>query len=251
MKLRIRHDTKKRIKGFSLVTAVIITAFFIKIFAIGSTPSPENNAMQNFLTASNAPSPVPTIDPAYTELEAKFEQEKMVLRKQIDELNTKVSRGEYDRKEALKKEKVIKAINNNIGGVFTNKGNYIFNICKKYNVNPMMLTAIMKHETANGTSEVCKNANNPGGVNWYEGCGYSKYGWYQKYPNIEIGIEKMAKLIKENYIDQGRGDIASIGKKYAPPSDPRNGIAGMDNHAWPVSVSNIYIKILNEAEQNI
>jgi hypothetical protein len=45
----------------------------------------------------------------------------------------------------------------------------------------------------------------------------------------------------------GGGDIYSIGRKWAPVSDPRNGIAGMDNGEWPRGVTEIYRTIEKEA----
>lgn len=160
----------------------------------------------------------------------------------------KVSRGEMDRLQELNKQKVINAISNNLGGVFVGKARYIYAISKGNEVNPMLLASIMRWETGNGTSDVCKNANNPAGLNWYKDCGYAKYGWYQKFPTLEKGIEKMAILIKDNYIDCGLTDISKIGRKYAPTSDKRNGMYGMDNNKWVPKVTEIYNKILKEAE---
>lgn len=112
----------------------------------------------------------------------------------------------------------------------------------------MLIASIMKWETANGTSDLVKNCNNPAGLNWYKGCGYPKSGWYQKFPTLEVGIEKMIKLIKKHYIDEGLTDIYSIGAKYAPLDDHRNGIAGMDNNKWSPNITKFYEKILSESK---
>jgi hypothetical protein len=190
------------------------------------------------------------------EIMQQHKQEKEQLLKTVEavqvERNTlyqeKVSRGEIERTQQLNKQKVITAIANNLGGVFNGKARYIYAICKGYEVNPMLLAAIMRWETANGTSNVCVNAKNPGGINWWKGCGYPKYGWYIDYGNIEKGIDEMAKLIKDNYIDCGLTDISKIGRKYCPTSDKRNGMYGMDNNKWVPKVTEIYNKILKEAE---
>jgi beta-N-acetylglucosaminidase len=150
-------------------------------------------------------------------------------------------------KESLKKERVVQAISNNLGGVFKTKSEVIYLSAKNHNVNPMLLTAIIKWETADGTSEVCLKANNPGGINYWEKCGYEKYGWYVKYPTLDKGIEAMAYLIRNNYIDKGLTDIASIGAKYCPLNDPRDGRYGMSNAKWVPGVTKYYQKILEEA----
>lgn len=158
-----------------------------------------------------------------------------------------VSRGDAKREEFIP-EKVIKAIENNLDGVFNGKAKYIYDTSKSNNVNPMLVASIMKWETANGTSDLVKNCNNPAGLNWYKGCGYPKSGWYQKFPTLEVGIEKMIKLLKKYYIDEGLTDIYSIGAKYAPLDDHRNGIAGMDNNKWSPNITKFYEKMLEEAK---
>jgi beta-N-acetylglucosaminidase len=242
----------KKNKNIIIFFSIVFTSFIIKIIFFTGLPDANKNPFYNFMVGATTPTPIP-IHEQMQIMSANFQQEKLILKKEIEDVKRerdqiKASRGELERREELRKQKVIQAINNNLGGVFKNKGDQIYKTCKLYSVNPMMLTAIIKHETSNGTSDVVKNANNPGGINWYKGCGYPKYGWYQKYPSIDVGIEKMARLIKTNYIDEGRGDIVSIGLKYAPPSDPRNGIGGMDNTKWATHVTNKYLQILKEAE---
>jgi beta-N-acetylglucosaminidase len=150
-------------------------------------------------------------------------------------------------RETLKKERVVQAINNNLGGVFKGKAGVIYTASKKESVNPMLLASMIKWETADGTSEVCLKANNPGGINYYEKCVYERYGWYVKYPTLDKGIEAMAHLLKSNYIDKGLTDISSIGAKYCPLNDPRDGMYLMDNAKWVPKVTKFYLKILEES----
>lgn len=192
------------------------------------------------------------------DIEEEYAKEAVAYQKEIESLKNNMqltrqqqtSRGETERTEKperLVKEKVIQAIDNNLKGKFKGKAGVIYSAGKGRSVNPMLLAAIIKHETANGSSKVCVKANNPGGINWYKGCGYPKYGWYIKYPTIDDGIYAMANLLRCNYIDKGLKDIDSIGAKYAPVSDSRDGLYGMDNAKWPLLVELHYQKIYKEA----
>jgi hypothetical protein len=158
-----------------------------------------------------------------------------------DRLNSeKVSRGEIDRIQQLNKSKVINAISNNLGGVFVGKARYIYAICKGYEVNPMLLVAIMKHETGNGTSNAVKSLNNPGGI-------MLSGSKLKRFATLENGIEAMTRLLKDFYIDQGRCDIKSIGAKYCPVG-ANNDKAYNLNQYWVPTVTANYNKILKEAQ---
>ena len=182
-----------------------------------------------------------------------------------------VSRGEVDREE-FQKEKVIKAINNHLGGLLSNTGDFFYQSGQAWSVNPMLMAAISYHETLNGSPvqiikgkkypSVLKKCNNVAGINWdykiwikENGKAiqiinpYKKDGWYNVYPSIQVSVEEMAKKLRWWYIDDGKCDIYSIGKKWAPPDDARNGMYGMDNNKWPSEVEEIYKKILEEAKQ--
>lgn len=190
--------------------------------------------LQTNVQATSTPIPTPTIVPASTPIPTQS--------------SNQVSRGEVKREEFIP-EKVVQAIENNLDGVFNGKAKYIYDTSKANNVNPMLMASIMKWETANGTSDLVVNANNPGGINWKKGDKYPKYKkWYIKFPTLEEGIEQNIKLIKRFYIDEGRTDIYSIGAKYAPLDDYRNGIGGMDNSKWSPNITKFYEKMLSEAK---
>ena len=248
MLVRIGARKRKSIKRF-----VVFSAAFTGVCIIGAT----GNILLNNATDGRAPEQF-ILDKisGKDEVVQEYKIERQIYLSELEKLKNEnhnmrielVSRGEIERVEKLKKEKVIKAIANNLKGKFHGYAEDIYNEGKEHNVNPMLLAAIMKHETANGSSDVCVNADNPGGINWWEGCGYPRYGWYIDYPNLKKGIEEMAKLLKTNYIDLGLADIYSIGAKYAPVSDKRNGLYGMDNSKWPLFVERNYQKIYEEAK---
>jgi hypothetical protein len=104
-----------------------------------------------------------------------------------------------------------------LGGVFTGKIDMINSAAQRHGVDSRLLTAIAIHETGNGTSDIVRGKNNPGGL--YD----SKKGEYKSFPTLEAGFDAMAKNLKENYIDQGLTTVEAIGNKYAKPgeNDPK------------------------------
>lgn len=93
-----------------------------------------------------------------------------------------------------------------------------------------LLKAISYFETGRLKSPLWKNSNNPGGIT----CGSR----YCKYISKEVGIIKMAELLRKGYIDKGLDTIDKIHKKYAPPgakNDPNK-----TNIYWPSHVKSIY-----------
>lgn len=149
------------------------------------------------------------------------------------------SRGDVNRsEEKYNAQKVIDAITKNLGGAFLFKAKYIYETSKKNNVNPMLVAAIMKHETGNGTSKAVKELNNPGGLMGNNGL--------MRFNTLEDGINKMIVILKEYYIDQGLTTIEQIQRKYCPvgaSNDPTN----LNVH-WLPNVTKNYLKILEEAK---
>lgn len=159
-----------------------------------------------------------------------------------------VSRGEVDRPantpkpvEAEKKydkTKVINAISNNLGGVFIGQAEYIYTTSRQYNVNPMLVAAIARQETGNGTSVAVKQLNNPGGLMGNNGL--------MRFATLQDGVLKMVQVLKNLYIDQGLTSIEQIQKKYCPigaENDPTK----LNKH-WLPNVTANYLKILEEAK---
>ncbi len=51
-----------------------------------------------------------------------------------------------------------------LGGVFTGKAQAFLNAGTQNQIDPVLLAAIARLETGNGTSNAVKNYNNPGGL---------------------------------------------------------------------------------------
>jgi hypothetical protein len=165
------------------------------------------------------------------------------LKKEIELLKT--SRGDYTR-EQFKKEKVIQAIDNNLGGLLNGKGAVFYDAGQQNNVNPMLMAAISVHETASGNSKVLRECNNVAGINWTSN-NEPHIGRYRVFSSIDDSIYNLAYLLNNYYIQQGRTTIDSIGRKFCPLDDIDNGKYGMSNESWIPNVTKIYQKILKEA----
>jgi len=102
-------------------------------------------------------------------------------------------------------------------------------------LSKLMTSIILVEVGSNCDSKVLNQAENVGGLNWFDGCGYPIYSkWYINFKDnggINKSIEMKAGILSR-YIKEGRTNIQSIGLKYAPPNDSRNGIGGMDNISW-------------------
>lgn len=223
-------------KGVGIICVMGLIAVNIKVFAIGVEP-PEvpSGKVEAFMFSGIIPSPTAHPDSVKS----------LELQKQLDYINKQLTAVTNEnnsikveaKANSLQRQKVITAIANNLGGVFKGKAEYIYNTSKAYNLNPMLVTAIIFHETGNGNSSACRNLNNPGGLMGNNGL--------IKFGSIENGIERMCKVLKEGYIDQGRTTIESIQTKYCPigaSNDPQK-----INHFWLPNVTTKYQKILSES----
>lgn len=90
-----------------------------------------------------------------------------------------------------------------------------------YGVNAILLMAMAKHETGNGTSELFINKNNLFGFNAYD---YDPYNQAKDFASPGDSIMYVAKHLKENYLNP-KGDFYNgistdgIGKDYATDPD--------------------------------
>jgi hypothetical protein len=131
---------------------------------------------------------------------------------------------------------IAKKINKYLGGVLKDKGIVFAMLGGQYDVNPYMVAAIAIQETGNGTSDAAVNLNNVGGM-------MGKNDKLIKYKSVEDCLEGVFKNLKENYIDIGLTDIATIGKKYCPvgaKNDPTN----LNKH-WTPNVTEYYLQMRN------
>lgn len=251
---KISFRQKKKIDVKLILCIIFVpTLAFIGNLAIKEEVEKSNQAIKDFTLDAMGYEPAEN----YKQEFENYKQEITRLQLENERLKqeSKVSRGNVDRpspspaspaKEEFVPDKVIKSIENNLQGAFKGKAPFIYQKSRQYNVNPMLMAAIMKHETGNGSSKVVVNADNPGGLVWYEGCPYPKFGIFIDYPTLEKGIEDMVRQLKVFYIDKGLTSIEQIQKKYAPlkaDNDPTN-----LNVYWTPMVTKNYLKILEEAK---
>lgn len=69
---------------------------------------------------------------------------------------------------------------------------------EEYGVNGILLMAMAKHETGNGTSELFLNKNNLFGFNAYD---YDPYNQASKFDSPADSINTVAKHLADNYLD--------------------------------------------------
>jgi hypothetical protein len=133
--------------------------------------------------------------------------------------------------------KKIKSIAHNLGGLMTGHSTYLYNKCLEYSLDPLMVAAIIKHESANGTSIDIRKQTNIAGFMGSRGLMYFK--------SIRDSIDFMVILLKKFYIDQGYNTLEKIQKKYCPigaANDP----TGLNKH-WLPGVSNFYKIMVEES----
>lgn len=238
---------KKRKLDVKLILCMIFlpTLAFIGNLAIKEEVEKSNQAIKEFTLEAMGYEPAEN----YTQEFENYKQEIARLQLENERLKqeSKVSRGSVDRpspspaspaKEEFVPDKVIKAIENNLQGAFKGKAPFIYQKSRQYNVNPMLVAAIARHETGNGSSKAVVELNNPGGLMGSNGL--------IRFNSLESGIESMVKTLKNLYIDMGLTSIEQIQKKYCPigASNDPTGI----NKYWLPMVTNNYLKILEEAK---
>ena len=109
----------------------------------------------------------------------------------------------------LTMEELSAKLNRIIKGQMSGKGHLIATECLKRGVDPYVATAIMMHETGNGSSRMCHECYNFGGQKG-SGCGA-----YQRFSSTDDGITKMIDNLYRNYYARGLTTIESIGSRYA------------------------------------
>ena len=240
-KLRIRgcDGMRKYILQSLAVFVVLVGAVIIQGTCLSDhTPWTEDkNIAMRILTSGISPSPTPHPDTVRVS----------ELQTQIDYLNSQIELVSLENQSMskeitnvnLQRQKVIKAISNNLGGVFKGKADYIYNTCVLNGVRPELMASIFRHETGNGTSSMVRNKNNPGGIR------YNNSYEFVSYKSLDEGIKANIMLIKNNYIDKGRKDIRSIGVRYCPSDDPTD-TEGL-NDDWIPTVTTIYKRIIKES----
>ena len=128
--------------------------------------------------------------------------------------------------------KLADTFNHSFKGALAGKGSAIVEAAKKYGIDPKLLGAIVANESGWGTSSASKNKNNLSGTMDSSGMNLKQFD------SVEDCLDYTAKNLKNNYIDEGRTTISSIGAKYCPVG-AANDPTGM-NSGWVPTVSSIY-----------
>lgn len=158
----------------------------------------------------------------------------------------------------IKVKTINKYFNLNNSGVLKGKGNIFVQTATLYGLDPYRLVSIAAHES-NGNSYAAKNQNNICGINWSneEVKQLKKRGYNPSIYNIKIygsideNILSLGFKLKYLYKDVwGLTTLSEIQTRYAPTSDPRQGLDGMDNTIWTQNTIKIYYK-LQEIEEGL
>jgi len=113
-------------------------------------------------------------------------------------------------------------------GVLIGQGSVIETISSKYNVDPLLLVAIMLHESANGTSDFIRNRNNPAGLKWRNGETWLDGNSHAKFATLEDGISRLGLTMYEYKVQYKRNTLYKIGSVYA------------EDASWYKKVAKIY-----------
>ena len=119
-------------------------------------------------------------------------------------------------------EELSAQLNKSLGGILAGHGNTIAAHSLKVGVDPYIVTAIMMHETGNGTSRIANGCYNFGGQKG-SGCG----AW-KRYNSVDEGLTGMIDNLYNNYYAHGLTTVEAIGSRYA------------ESGTWP-SMINWYI----------
>lgn len=136
-------------------------------------------------------------------------------------------------KRAIVTDAVLEA---KMSGVLKGFGQYIIEQCRKQGICPVFATAVMMHESANGTSKFAKDKNNVAGI--YDG----KNKKYVEFDDVQQCIAFTIELLSnDSYAGKKRQTLSAIQKRYCPvgaANDPK-GI----NDQWAGGVQH-WMKVL-------
>ena len=119
----------------------------------------------------------------------------------------------------------------------TGHSTYLYNRCIEYGLDPLMVAAIIKHESANGTSLAIRRQNNIAGF-------MGNDDRLRNFKSIDSSVDFMVNLLKTHYINEGKTTLAQIQKKYCPIG-VRNDPTGLNKY-WLPSVNEYYKTMVKE-----
>ena len=171
----------------------------------------------------------------YAYVDTNFSDQNIVARESFDELalsnlDIKASTAELKRVVVFDNktyDELVKLINKSLGGVLAGHGDIIVKRSLELKVDPYVVTAIMMHETGNGTSKIARTCNNFGGQKG-PGCGA-----YRRYGSVDEGLKGMINNLYKNYYSKGLTTIDRIAPRYA------------ESGAWPAKIKWYVNKIKN------
>lgn len=115
----------------------------------------------------------------------------------------------------------IEAVLKKYGSPAVGKGQTLYDLGVKYNINPAYALAFFVHESGCGTKGVARFTNSLGNIRTTPG--YADYQGYRSYPTWESGMEDWYKLISELYVGEwGLRTVDAIIPVYAPWGDNNN-----------------------------
>ena len=125
--------------------------------------------------------------------------------------------------QGMTMEELGAKLNRSLGGILAGHGNTIAEHSLKVGADPYVVTAIMMHETGNGTSGIANSCYNFGGQKG-SGCG----AW-KRYNSVDEGLTGMIDNLYNNYYAHGLTTVEAIGSRYA------------ESGTWP-SMIHMYIE---------
>ena len=114
--------------------------------------------------------------------------------------------------QGMTMEELSKKLDKSLGGILAGHGKTIAEHSLKVGVDPYIVTAIMMHETGNGTSRIANSCYNFGGQKG-SGCGV-----YKRYGSVDEGLRGMIDNLYNNYYAHGLKTVEAIGPRYAESS---------------------------------
>ena len=145
----------------------------------------------------------------YATLDVDVDRSKLMSRGLIDRKGINVNIGEESN---LSREQVEYLLR---GGGMVGLSDSILYCERLFKVNALLIIAVSKHESANGTSNLARNKNNL--------FGFNAYGDIDKnaidYPSKAESVYAFSNLIRNNYFNKGLTVTSSIGEVYCESGD--------------------------------
>lgn len=182
------------------------------------TTSDKTNLMKTVLTSESEG----IIKTQEVELQTKYQEEKEQAAAEAESQRL----AEEEAQRVAASAVYVNKLNNSLKGVLSGYGQYFYDTCQAYGVDPYLAGAISMYETGWGSSTLAVNQNNVGGMRYA--------GEWLTFGSLERGIEAFIRNIANNYVAYGMTTPATMVNKYAEGSA-----------TWVFSVNSIYSIIAN------